>query len=116
MLQLLHNKNNDRGMSETFNKVNTGLEPHKVHVRSFFKSTAKISEAIKRHAHLQDLDFLAKEDLGLGQVLLINALDGHFPICLLWNTWRRTERTERFRDKAPLNEYQTQIFQNNRSI
>lgn len=35
------------------------------------------------HAHLQDFDFFAKKDLGLGQVLLINTLDGHLPISLL---------------------------------
>lgn len=40
-------------------------------------------KTITRHAHLQDFDFLAKKNLGLGQVLLINALDGHLPVCLL---------------------------------
>lgn len=34
-------------------------------------------------AHLQDFDFLAKKDLGLGQVFLINAFDGHLPVSLL---------------------------------
>lgn len=63
-----------------------GTNSYKVNVRSFFKLTVKISEAIKCRAHLQDFDFLAKKDLRLGQVLLINALDGHLPICLLWNT------------------------------
>lgn len=59
-------------------------QPHEV--RRFFESP-----------HLQDFDFLAKEDLGLGQVLLVNALDGHFPVGLLWNTWSGTDRTERFK-------------------
>lgn len=40
-------------------------------------------KSIPCHAHLQDFDFLAEKDLGLGQVLLINALDGHLPVCLL---------------------------------
>lgn len=34
-------------------------------------------------AHLQDFNFLAEKDLGLGQVLLIDALDGHLPVGLL---------------------------------
>lgn len=40
-------------------------------------------KTIPCHSHLEDFDFLAKKDLGLGQVLLINALDGHLPVCLL---------------------------------
>lgn len=39
-------------------------------------------------AHLQDFNFLAKKDLGLGQVLLIDALDGHLPVGLLWTAAR----------------------------
>lgn len=41
---------------------------------------------MKGHAHLQDFDFLPKKDLGLGQVLLVNAFDGHLPVSLLHNT------------------------------
>lgn len=43
---------------------------------------------IAGHAHLQDFNFLAKKDLGLGQVLLIDALDGHLPVGLLWTAVR----------------------------
>lgn len=41
-------------------------------------------------AYLEDFDLLAKKDLRLGQVLLIDALDGHLPVCLLCSGTTRT--------------------------
>lgn len=41
-------------------------------------------------AHLEDFDLLAKKDLRLGQVLLVDALDGHLPVCLLHSRRTRT--------------------------
>lgn len=41
-------------------------------------------------AYLEDFDLLAKKDLRLGQVLLIDALDGHLPVCLLHSRRTRT--------------------------
>lgn len=53
----------------------------------FLKSQRR-PETITGQTHLQDFNFLAKKDLGLGQVLLINALDGHLPVGLLWTAVR----------------------------
>lgn len=41
-------------------------------------------------AHLEDFDLFAKQDLRLGQVLLIDAFDGHFPVCLLYSRKTRS--------------------------
>ncbi len=61
-----------------------GADLHKVSVKSFFKySKERRQRQLSAHAHLEDFDFLAKKDLGLGQVLLINAFDGYLPIGLL---------------------------------
>lgn len=43
-----------------------------------------------RLAYLEDFDLLAKKDLRLGQVLLVDALDGHLPVCLLHSRRTRT--------------------------
>lgn len=51
-------------------------------------------DAIRYHAHLQDFDFLAKEYLGFGQVLLIDALYGHLPISLLQDGGQKGEEEE----------------------
>lgn len=108
MLQLLNKKNSrTRRMSRNINSpqaanqvifthvfISQGHIMSKLHTQvqcELILWVQRKEKGIKAHAHLQDFDLLAKEDLGLGQVLLVNALDGHLPVRFLRNTHNRTD-------------------------
>lgn len=50
------------------------------------------AEAPTTSAHLKDLDFLAQQRLGLGEVLLVNALDGDLQVVLLESKCGQAQR------------------------
>lgn len=50
------------------------------------------AEAPTASAHLEDLDFLAQQRLGLGEVLLVNALDSDLQVMLLESKCGQAQR------------------------
>lgn len=63
---------------------NVQLQPNRHQMQAI-----RIMSCYACNAYLKDFDLLAKKNLGLGQVLLIDALDGHLPVCLLYSSRTR---------------------------